>query len=126
MKQENWIFYTDVDFYDKSILQYHVDTRDFHVLINGEKPDQLPDLQTLTKYKDRFFYTDKEVAELIDRYFKESGGVKEWRLFMLEGYRNWGLKYLRFYRTEYGMILVDSDKKAVKREVAFSPVLEDE
>lgn len=45
-----WTFFKDVDFNDSTILQYHIDTRDFHCLSNDETPTELPDINTLKKY----------------------------------------------------------------------------
>ena len=119
---DNWKPLHEINFADESILQYHIDTRDFCCVAHTYKSEKLPDISSLIKYKDRFFYTHQEVSELINRYYNESGGKKEWRFFSLEAGMNWALKYIRIYRTEYGLIVCTRDSVALNREFTSSKV----
>lgn len=116
-----WIFYQTVNFADETIQQYHVDTRDFHVLCNPRPKEEPIDTRTLAKYPDRFFFTPEEVKALIERYFTDSGGKKQWRFFFLEKNDGWALKYIRIYRTERGLVVCNGDSRALKRETLNKP-----
>lgn len=102
----SWLKHTDVDFEDESIIAYHIDTRDFHVSTN----DHLPaiDLFKTRKNPDEYFFTPEEVKLLIQRYYEESGGEGDWRMFSLDGSgrhrtEGWQLKYIRVYRLKHRM-----------------------
>jgi hypothetical protein len=62
---------------------------------------------------------------LLDRYYNESGGNVKWRFFNLIGMNNWGMKYIRIWRTELGFIICTSGNYALKKEVLSSPVEQD-
>ena len=113
----DWISFKEVDFTDENILQYHIDTRDFCCFANTEKPNEPVDISKLKKYPERFFYSSEEVVALLNRYYEESGGEKDWRFFALEGMSNWELKYIRIYRTEFGLIICTQSKYALKKEI---------
>ena len=44
---DNWIHIKEVNFSDTNILQYHIDTRDFHVAVMNTVSNKLPDLSKL-------------------------------------------------------------------------------
>jgi hypothetical protein len=127
-----WIPYKEINFADETIHQYHVDTRDFGCLTKtdfypdnvdekqGERP--FPDIHTLLKYRGRFFYTAEDVVTLLDRLFTESGGEKKWRNLVLEGDNSWRLKYIRIYRTKWGLIICNSDNRAMNKAAMSKPV----
>lgn len=107
---KTWIPYTEVNFSDPEVNQLHVDTRDFHVLVQKEPSEKgLKDLGTLYRYPERFFYTEEEVKNLIDRLFKESGGFRKWRVLWIDCVNDW-FKYIRIYRVpptaEHGNSLI--------------------
>jgi hypothetical protein len=111
----DWIFFKNIDWNNSKANRFSIDTRDFHCLaIFNEIPHK--DYDTLSKY-DHFFFTEEELKTLIDRFFSESGGEKDWRFFTLETMQNWGLKYIRIARTEKGFIVCNSDWKALSKEV---------
>lgn len=120
----DWIFFKEVNFADNQILQYHIDTRDFHCLANTEKSDKLPQVNKLAKYPERFFYSAEEVAAMLDRYYTESGGEMDWRFFHLIGIDYW-LKYIRIYRVDQGLIVCNNDNRALKKELTNSEVGKD-
>lgn len=122
MNNDEWIFFKDVDFSDKKILQYHVDTRDFHCLTRTEKSDKVPDINILSKYPERFFYSAEEVKNLLDRFYTESGGEKDWRFFFLKSVKDWSMKYIRIYRIEQGLIVCTKDNHALKKETTNAEV----
>jgi hypothetical protein len=106
--KNNWINYNEIDFFDESIKAYHIDTRDFFCATNDFSPKILgvKHLKNRTQY----FHNGKEIKDLIDRLFNESGGAVKWRMLTLcnEGKRytgNWQLKYIRIYRLEYGLLV---------------------
>lgn len=125
----DWKNFEVIDWADEKIKQYHIDTRDFHIATNEEeykdtgqrsRPTPLPDVRRLKKYGNDFFYTADEVKALIKRYFKESGGVQEWRFFMLKGRKemaNWSMKYIRIYRVAEGLIVCNSDNYALRKSI---------
>lgn len=113
---EEWKPYKEVDFADQKVMQFHVDTRDFGVMTAQRTSENVPTLTKLLKYKDRFFRSDEEVAAMIDRFYRQSGGEKEWRLFALPGIENWSLKYLRIYRTDHGLLVCDAYDHALRKD----------
>lgn len=121
MIQDKWIPFKQVDFTDKTILQYHIDTRDFHCLRQTDKPENLPDLDKLDKYGDSFYYSDEEIKNLIERYFNQSGGKRDWRFFFIKGLgETWDLKYIRIYRTDKGMLVCTRDNRAIRKDITAS------
>ena len=127
-EQDYWKPFAEVDFSDEKILQYHIDTRDFHCNCFEEKADKAPCLSTLKKYGDRFFFTAEEVKGMVSRYYEESGGEKDWRLLALEGDSSddyWRMKYIRIFRTEFGLVVCDIRFIAIRREVLNSKAKDD-
>ena len=113
----DWVFYKEVDFADKKILQYHIDTRDFYCLTNTEKAEKFPDISKLLKYPERFFHTPDEIVKMINRYYTDSGGEKEWRFFSLKGVDNWSMKYIRIYRADEGLLVCNNSHYALRKEI---------
>jgi hypothetical protein len=111
MKEKaDWIPYQELDFLDPENNVFNIDTRDFHAGYRFE--NNRHDIDTIKKYPD-FFHTKEEIIELLNRYFIESGGECEWRMFSLDG--NWNLKYIRIWRTELGFIVCDYRNKALRK-----------
>ena len=123
----NWKKLSEVDFTDKSILQYHVDTRDFHCLCKTTVSEKIPNIAKLSKYGNRFFHTDQEVSDMINRYHIESGGEMDWRFFIIDAKDcdNWSLKYLRIYRTPFGLVVCNSDGRAINRDALQCAIKKD-
>jgi hypothetical protein len=122
MKEEKeWVHFSLIDWSDPKFNVFSIDTRDFHCGYRlNDKPHK--DIATLKKYPD-FFHTEEEVKTLIQRYFDESGGDKEWRYLSLEGYEDsWGLKYIRIWRNELGFIICDSNNRALKKSILSLPI----
>lgn len=125
-----WVDYTKIDFANESIKQYHIDTRDFYCLCNTNIDKKIPsegELKTMLKAKRKFFYASFEVKEIIDKLFKESGGKGDWRMLSLKGggqYRiDFWLKYIRIYRTQYGLIIKSNyDGKCIPSEAFKLPI----
>lgn len=127
MTKDNWIHYSDIDFNDTNIKQYHIDTRDFYCSINKNQTTNDLNLDKIKKYPDKFFYSVEEIVEILNRLYNESGGENEWRMLMLDGdgeeiTSNWKLKYIRIYRTEFGLIICNSDNYAIKKSELNSKV----
>lgn len=121
MKEQNqWIPYKELDLNNDKNNVFSIDTRDFHATYRFEKKPH-PDLIVLEKYK-HFFFTDKEVWKLLNRYYDESGGEGEWRMFALEGDRNWSMKYIRIWRTPIGFLICNSNNKALKKKDLYKPI----
>jgi len=59
--------------------------------------------------------------DLLNRYYKESGGKGNWRMFSL-GEKGWLMKYIRIWRTPLGFIICDCNNKALKREYLHKPI----
>jgi hypothetical protein len=116
-----WKPYQEIDFNDENIKQYHIDTRDFHCLAKEEVSDMVLDLHKTRKKPEQYFHTGEEIKALLDRYFNESGGPVEWRMFSLSGeasFRagNWQLKYIRIFRLPEGLVVAS---KRNEHEAAF-------
>jgi len=115
--QDNWRFFKDVDFADTSAMQFHVDTRDFRVMVAHRVSENAPILTKLLKYPARFFMTAGEVVDMLRRLYEQSGGRKEWRYLALPGISDWSIKYLRIYRTEYGLLICNAYDRAIRKDV---------
>lgn len=115
--KNDWQEHTLIDYNDTSIMSYHVDTRDFYVSANDTDCSDKFDLDKLYRSKhSQFFHNGDEVKQLIERYYMESGGEAEWRMFCLQGAVNWELKYIRIYRTKYGLLVCSSSDYALNKE----------
>lgn len=123
IEQPQWIPYTTIEWNDPENNVFSIDTRDFHAGYYLEKNSH-KDFETLKKYP-HFFNTENEVKDLLDRYFNESGGKRNWRFFNLEGCGNWNMKYIRIWRTELGFIICDSYNKALKKDFLNKTVSKD-
>jgi hypothetical protein len=123
MTEDNWIFFKDVDFDDEKSMQFHVDTRDFRVMKAERVSERVPDLKKILKYPARFFRTPEEVAAILVRLYEESGGEKEWRHLSLSHYDGWDLKYLRIYRTQYGLLICNSNDRVLGKSFLDSEVI---
>ena len=117
---DDWDFFKNIDFSDQSILQYHIDTRDFHCVIFKEQPEKPLDFVKILRpfQLPKFIHTPEEVMELLTRYYNDSGGnVKSgWRLFCLEGEEGWIMKYIRIYRVDQGLVICNSHHHALNKE----------
>ena len=124
-EKSEWVFFKDIDWNCQKNNRFNIDTRDFHVGYNFTK-DKHIDYDTLCKYQEKFFYNEAELKAQIERLYLESGGKREWRLLELDStdnrVGNWGLKYLRIWRTEKGFVVCNSDNKAITKEVLSSKV----
>jgi hypothetical protein len=114
-EKNEWVFYKELELNDPKYNVFSIDTRDFHAGYRFEENSH-PDFATIKKYPD-FFNTENEIKELLDRYFTESGGKKEWRMFCVKGIGGWNMKYIRIWRTELGFVVCDKDNRAIKKEV---------
>jgi hypothetical protein len=130
----NWKYYEDVDFSDVNVARYNIDTRDFYCGVQTkeemEKPDRLIaklDTSKIDKYPDnKFYHTEKEVKDLIERFWRESGGDGEWRMLSLKSHNQsvtgWNLKYIRITRTEKGFLICNSYGVAISKNVLSDPI----
>ena len=119
--KDEWIPYSKIDFNDFQNNVFSIDTRDFFAGYRYE-PNPHKDLSKLKKCPD-FFFTDKEVMTLLDRYYKESGGEGRWRMFSLKNLpSNWDFKYIRIWRTDFGFIICDRHNRAYKKGVLENSV----
>jgi hypothetical protein len=119
MKNE-WIPYTEIDFSDKTNVLFSIDTRDFHCIgikesDKARKPDPWQ-IHRANNKPNEFYHTEEELKSLIDRYFTESGGKGEWRMFMLDGIGksktdNWQMKYIRIFNLSKGFLIAIADDK---------------
>lgn len=128
--EDLWKHYQLVDFTDKEIKQYNIDTRDFHVLEMKEIDIKNPiDLEKILKpkNKDKFFFTEDEVKILLNRLFNDSGRNCKWRYLTLTGEgkiftSGWQIKYIRIIRTEQGLLVCNSYKNAIRKDIWSYPV----
>ena len=104
-----WIPFKEVDFSREDCLALHVDTRDFCVLANDSRPDDLY-VDKARKNPSWYVHTPEEIVTLLTRLYEESGGPGEWRMLSLEGQAEyitsgWQMKYIRIYRYPDGMLV---------------------
>lgn len=123
--KREWVFYKNINFDDPSFNCISIDTRDFHAIIDNV--NEKIDLHKTRKYPNLYFHTKEETITLLDRYYEESGGESDWRMFMLIGEgefrtKNWQLKYIRIYRLEQGFIIYNEQEKFIfsKKTLACS------
>lgn len=125
--EDKWKHYQLIDFTNKKTKQYNVDTRDFHVLESENTEFEGLDKILSSKNRLRFFFTENETKELLNRLFTESGGDCKWRFLSLigEGKRvttGWQIKYIRIIRTEHGLLICDNHKNAIRKDIWSYPV----
>ncbi len=120
--EDNWKPFKEIDFADTSIMQYHIDTRDFCCIINRNKSDKDIDFAKIKKYPENFFHSAEEVVETITRLYNDAGGEAKWRFLSLDGKgdkisSNWQMKYIRIYRTEQGLVVCNSNQYALSKDI---------
>lgn len=122
IEKNEWIPFRELELNDEKFNVFSIDTRDFHCGYRfEEKPHK--DILTLKKYPSRFFFTEKEVQELIERYYNESGGECDWRWFSFEkGDNGWDFKYIRIWRTDLGFLICNSYNRAFGRDILYQTV----
>ena len=130
----NWKYYEDVDFSDVNIARYNIDTRDFYCAVQTkaemEQHDRLIatlDTSKIDKYPvSKFYHTEQEVKDLIERFWRESGGDGEWRCLSLKSKNknvtNWNLKYIRIARTEKGFLVCNSYGAIISKNDLSDPI----
>lgn len=132
-----WAYYEDVDFSDESIARYNIDTRDFHCGIQtkaqleevggNDKRDLKLDTTAIDKYPaTKYYHTEQEVKDLIERFWRESGGDGEWRYLSLKSKNkhvtNWGLKYVRIARTDKGFLVCNHHWVILSKNTLSDPI----
>jgi len=130
----NWKYYEDVDFSDVNIARYNIDTRDFYCSVQTkeemEKPDNLIaklDTSVIDKHPTtKYYHTEQEVKDLIERFWRESGGDGEWRKVSLKSKNahvsNWELKYVRIVRTEKGLLVCNAYGIILSKNTLSDPI----
>lgn len=112
----NWTEIEKIDFDDRKIHQYHVDTRDFCVSTST-------DVFGESLYNVDMFSAEEVKNRLIE-IKEKTGGSCEWR--MLDGNfklaMNWGLKYIRIYRWGGELFVCNNYKKTLSREDFYSEI----
>jgi hypothetical protein len=130
-----WKYYEDVDFSDKTIARYNIDTRDFYCSVQTkEQIEEVKDslIEKLDTYKidkypvTKFYHTEQEVKDLIERFWRESGGDGEWRCLSLKSKNKnvtgWNLKYIRIVRTEKGLLVCNSYGVIINKNDLSDPI----
>ena len=134
--ESEWISHKDIDYYDDSICQIHVDTRSFSCLIQKEEADFVSFPSDLNE---EFCSSREQVKRLIEDLFGRSGGEAEWRMLVIideikmkriqedDGKPKkesiyaeftdsfWDLKYLRFYKYKNEFVVCTKDDKLIKK-----------
>jgi hypothetical protein len=74
----------------------------------------------------KFYHTEQEVKDLIERFWRESGGDGDWRCLSLKGKNknvtNWNLKYVRIVRTEKGFLVCNSYGVIISKNDLSDPI----
>ena len=130
----NWKYYEDVDFSDVNIARYNIDTRDFYCAVQTkaemEQHDRLIatlDTSKIDKYPvSKFYHTEQEVKDLIERFWRERGGDGEWRCLSLKSKNknvtDWNLKYIRIARTEKGFLVCNAYGAIISKNDLSDPI----
>ena len=130
----NWKYYEDVDFSDVNIARYNIDTLDFYCAVQTkaemEQHDRLIatlDTSKIDKYPvSKFYHTEQEVKDLIERFWRESGGDGEWRCLSLKSKNknvtDWNLKYIRIARTEKGFLVCNAYGAIISKNDLSDPI----
>lgn len=106
----------EIDWTDKEVMSYHIDTRSFQVKLSEECLQAWEQQRISLVNIHQYTLTEEEVKELVVRYYNESGGDIPGRFFCLDGVENWNLKYLRFYRVFDGLIAFDRNLQPLKKD----------
>jgi len=115
--KDEWIRYQEIDFNDVKFNVFSIDTRDFHAGYRFEQ-QQHKDIDVLVKYP-HFFNTEDEVWTFLNRIFKESGGMGNWRCLDLDIENDsnfWRFKYIRIWRTKKGFLICDCENRAIRKK----------
>ena len=130
----NWKYYEDVDFSDKNIARYNIDTRDFYCSVQTKEQMEVKeslieklDTTKIDKYPvTKFYHTEQEVKDLIERFWRESGGDGEWRMITLKSKNknvtNWNLKYIRIVRTVKGLLVCNAYGAIISKNSLSDPI----
>lgn len=125
----DWKPFTAINFADESLLQFHVDTRDFCCVAKKEAWENPPDLSKIAKYKEEFIHTPEEIVQLLTRLHTDSGGTGEWRCLVLTGSYDatkhcgwWDMKYIRIYRTAYGIVVCNKENYILNKRTLAGTV----
>lgn len=126
----DWLHFTKINFADESLLQFHVDTRDFSCLAKATPWENPPDLSKIALHKNDFIHTPDEIVQLLTRLQADSGGMRDWRCLMLTGSYDavrhcgwWDMKYLRIYRTAYGIVVCNKRNYILNKRALAGAVL---
>lgn len=119
-ERDEWIPMIEVDWLDPENNMFSVDTRDFHVGHTTKSYDKEfnPTLAQL-------LISMPDLVGLLNRWFAESGGEREWRYFTVPGITNWSLKYLRIYRIGVYFLVCDSDSNPLSAEILSATATND-
>jgi hypothetical protein len=131
----NWKYYEDVDFSDQNIARFNIDTRDFYCGTQTKEEvkeydrGKVVELDTsiIDKYPiNKYYHSEQEVKDTIERFWRESGGDGEWRMLSLKSQnknvRNWNLKYIRIARTQKGFLICNNYGAIISKNDLSEPV----
>lgn len=118
-----WIPFAAVNFDDKSMNTFHLDTRDFFMSRSSLRKEL--ELVKTRKYPYKYFHTSEELKALLNRLFTESGGPVGWRCLELTNVfrtQNWEMKYIRIVRTSDGFIVCNDSYFVFNKHDLAQPV----
>jgi hypothetical protein len=132
----NWKYYEDVDFSDVNIGRYNIDTRDFYCSVQTKEEIEQSDrliakldtsvIDSHPNHYNKYYHTEQEVKDLIERFWRESGGDGEWRMLSLKSKNahvsNWELKYIRIVRTEKGLLVCNAYGVILSKNTLSDPI----
>jgi len=123
----NWKYYEDADFSDTDIVSFSLDTRDFYCYghLKEDMPHSLKILSAAIVNKKyhlaTYYYSEKEVLDLIKRFWQESKGDGEWKFVsIISSNKNINigcLSYLRIVRTEKGFLICNKDYNVLNKNM---------
>jgi len=120
-----WIFFREINWNNDKLKQVHVDTRDFYASLLEEPSEKTPRSKDIAMRKGQYIFTTDEIKTMLERYYTDSGGGREWRFFALEHYKFW-FKYIRILKIVDGWLVCGPDFKLLSKATLASKVLQGE
>lgn len=117
---ERWINFESFTLDSPKFHSWHIDTRSFEVLAVPNKAI-IRYSEAMLKNPDLFFFSAQELSAALAKLYAESGGEVKWRCLYFSHAgadkvnANWGLKYLKIFRTADGFVVFNANNYAISK-----------